>query len=63
MAYWKPGPRFGGLLFGLLIIAFGVVWLGNELYGWNITFPLWPFLVLLLGLYLVGASLRNILMR
>ena len=60
---WKPGPRFGGLLLGFLVLAFGLVWLGNELKWWNLAFPLWPVVIMLFGIYIVSASARNILRK
>ncbi len=39
----------GWLLSGLLILAWGVTWLGNDLGWWEFNFPFWPALIILVA--------------
>jgi uncharacterized membrane protein YcjF (UPF0283 family) len=40
----------GGIFIGLFILAWGVVWLGNDLAWWSIPFPFWPIIIILIGI-------------
>jgi hypothetical protein len=46
----KKSLSVGGLVFSLLILSWGVAWLGNDLGWWQFDFPFWPVLVVIIGL-------------
>ena len=48
-----------GLVFSLLVLAWGVVWLGNDLGWWEFSFPFWPVLVVLIGLGALDSTIKN----
>jgi hypothetical protein len=40
----------GGILLAILIMAWGIIWLGNDSGWWSIKFPFWPVLAILIAL-------------
>lgn len=53
----KPGT--GGIVLGLLILAWGAVWLGNDLGWWNVEFPFWPVVIILIALAIIFGELKK----
>lgn len=51
--------NIGMLIIGIFIISWGIVWLGNEMGWWNIVFPFWPFVVILVGVAILIHELRR----
>jgi len=49
----------GGLVLGIFIISWGIVWLGNDMGLWNISFPFWPIIVILAGFVILLHGLKN----
>lgn len=49
----------GGLLLALFILAWGLVWLGNDLGWWVISFPFWPVVIIMIGLGILFHELRT----
>ena len=39
----------GWILLAVFILAWGIVWLGNDSGWWNVKFPFWPVIVILIG--------------
>jgi hypothetical protein len=46
----NKGPGVGGLIIAIFIIAWGVIWLGNDMGWWDMPFPFWPIVIILIGL-------------
>ena len=46
---WRRRMSIGWLMISLMVVAWGVIWLGNDLNWWNITFPLIPVLIVVIG--------------
>lgn len=55
----KSSYSIGGILLAVLILAWGTVWLGNDLGYWNIKFPFWPVIVILIGLAILLHEVRK----
>jgi hypothetical protein len=53
------GCNVTGIVIGLLIISWGVVWLGNELGFWELSFPFWPIIVILIGLAILLGTIKG----
>ncbi|PKL60243.1 MAG: hypothetical protein CVV33_03680 [Methanomicrobiales archaeon HGW-Methanomicrobiales-4] len=49
----------GGVLLALFILSWGIVWLGNDLGWWNLQFPFWPIVVIIIGLAILLHELRK----
>ncbi|PWR71931.1 hypothetical protein [Methanospirillum lacunae] len=49
----------GAILLALLILAWGIVWLGNDSGWWNIKFPFWPVLAILIALGILLHEVRK----
>jgi len=47
---WKRRLSIGWLMISLMVLAWGVIWLGNDLKWWDINFPLIPVIVVIIGL-------------
>jgi len=47
---WRRRLSIGWLMISLMVLAWGVIWLGNDLKWWDITFPLIPVIVVIIGL-------------
>ncbi len=43
----------GGMFFGLLVLLWGIVWLGNDMKWWSLNVPWLPVLAILFGVWLV----------
>jgi hypothetical protein len=59
---WRCGSHkkgISGILFGLFVLILGVIWLGNELTWWEITFPLIPAIIILIGLSILYNELKK----
>jgi hypothetical protein len=55
----KNQVRIGVLALSLFILAWGIVWMGNDLGWWHISFPFWPVVVILIGLVILISELRK----
>lgn len=42
-----------GALIGILLLITGIFWLGNDLSWWNVNFPFWPLIVIVLGVLII----------
>ncbi len=49
----------GMIILAVFILAWGLVWLGNDLGWWNISFPFWPVIVILAGLAILVHEIRK----
>ena len=49
----------GGILLAVFILAWGTVWLGNDLGWWNVQFPFWPVVAIVIGLAILLKELRK----
>ncbi|WP_181391452.1 LiaF transmembrane domain-containing protein [Methanospirillum stamsii] len=49
----------GGLVLGIFIISWGIVWLGNDMGYWNVSFPFWPIIVILAGVVILLHGLKK----
>lgn len=49
----------GGILLALFILAWGIVWLGNDLGWWKISFPFWPVIVIIIGIAILLHEVRK----
>lgn len=49
----------GGILLALFILSWGIVWLGNDLGWWNISFPFWPVIVIIIGIAILLHEVRK----
>ncbi|MFA5125478.1 MAG: hypothetical protein WC462_00560 [archaeon] len=47
---WRRRLSIGWLMISLMVLAWGVIWLGNDLKLWDINFPLIPVIVVIIGL-------------
>ncbi len=54
-----PNFSIGGFLIGLLVLGWGVTWLGNELGWWIMPFPFWPIIIILIGLAILLSTIKN----
>ncbi len=50
---WKRRISVGWLMVCLLLLSWGVVWLGNDLGWWTIAFPIIPILLIIFALSLI----------
>jgi len=41
-----------GTFFGLIVILLGLAWLARDM-GWLPSIPLWPLLLIILGLWII----------
>ena len=55
----KKRLSIGGLLFGLFLLSWGVIWLGNDLGYWTLPFPFWPVLLILISAGMVISAVRG----
>jgi hypothetical protein len=53
--------NFLGLLIGLFVISWGIIWLGNDLGWWNIPFPFWPIILILFGLHFILSGFKTVI--
>jgi hypothetical protein len=37
-------------MISLMVLVWGIIWLGNDLKWWDITFPLIPIIIVVIGL-------------
>ncbi|MGI6589971.1 MAG: hypothetical protein ACOX1V_04915 [Candidatus Iainarchaeum sp.] len=58
---WKRRLSVGTLMISLLILSWGVVWLGNDLGWWQMTFPIIPIVLIILGLSLLVNQLLSVI--
>jgi len=58
---WKRRLSVGTLMVSLLILSWGIVWLGNDLDWWQMAFPIIPILLIILGLSLLVNQLLSII--
>ena len=49
----------GGIVLAIFILAWGTVWLGNDLGWWKIDFPFWPVVAIMIGLAILLQELRK----
>lgn len=49
----------GGIILAIFILAWGMVWLGNDLGWWRIDFPFWPVVAIMIGLAILLHELRK----
>ncbi|MFA5931322.1 MAG: hypothetical protein WC821_03340 [archaeon] len=47
---WRRRLSVGWLMISLMVVAWGIIWLGNDLKWWDINFPLIPVIVVIIGL-------------
>ena len=57
----KRGQDIVGLLIGLFVLAWGVVWMGNEMGWWQYNFPFWPIIVILVAIAILSSVLKKAL--
>lgn len=57
----KRRLSIGALLFGLFLLSWGIIWLGNDLGYWEIPFPVWPVLIILVSIGMLLSVARGIL--
>ncbi|MHA2063373.1 MAG: hypothetical protein ACXABY_03210 [Candidatus Thorarchaeota archaeon] len=43
---------------GIIVVLAAVVWLGNEMTWWQITFPFWPVIGILVGIAIIGMAIK-----
>jgi ribosomal protein L40E len=55
--HYRGGRGIGAFIFGVIIIFIGLSFLLSELY--NITFPWWPAIIIILGLWLLYIGFRR----
>ena len=56
---YYESSSIGTILLAILILAWGIVWLGNDSGWWNISFPFWPILVILIALGILLHEVRK----
>jgi len=58
---WKKSKSasIGGIVLAAFILAWGTVWLGNDLGWWKIDFPFWPVVAIMIGLAILLAEIRK----
>lgn len=49
----------GGIILAAFILAWGIVWLGNDLNWWKIDFPFWPVVAIMIGLAILLGEIRK----
>jgi len=49
----------GVVVFGIFILCWGLVWLGNDMGWWNLSFPFWPVIVILTGIMILLYELKK----
>jgi hypothetical protein len=59
-ANYRPKIGIAAVVIALFIIAWGVVWLGNDMKWWDIPFPIWPVALILLGLAILFGQIRKL---
>lgn len=57
---WKRRLSVGTLMIAMLILSWGIVWLGNDLGWWQMAFPIIPILLIIMGLSLMVNQLLSI---
>lgn len=57
--YTSDSCSIGGILLAVFILAWGTVWLGNDLGWWNMQFPFWPVVAIVIGLAILLKELRK----
>jgi hypothetical protein len=58
--FTKEGSMsIGGILLALFILSWGIVWLGNDLGWWNMSFPFWPVIVIITGIAILLHEVRK----
>lgn len=55
----ESGVGVGGLLIGIFVIAWGIIWLGNDLGWWQMPFPFWPIVIILFGLAILLGEIKK----
>lgn len=61
MGYENSGNqiRIGVIAFAIFILAWGLIWMGNDLGWWEIKFPFWPVIVVIIGLVILLSEIRK----
>lgn len=49
----------GGIVLGIFIISWGIVWLGNDMGLWNLDFPFWPVIIILAGVVIILHEIKK----
>lgn len=62
MNYGNKASIFG-IIIGLFILAWGVIWFGNDLKWWAIDFPIWPAIIIAGGLMIILSELRKMIIK
>jgi|GEM_PF-6590912 len=50
---WKRRFSVGWMMIAMLLSAWGIVWLGNDLGWWNTPFPIIPIILIVIGLSMI----------
>jgi hypothetical protein len=49
----------GMLIVAIFLMSWGVIWMGNDLGWWNINFPFWPIVLILIGVAILLSQMRR----
>lgn len=50
---WKRRMSVGSLMIALLLLSWGVVWLGNDLGWWQMSFPIIPIVMIIIAISMI----------
>ncbi|MBL7169475.1 MAG: hypothetical protein ISS48_00470 [Candidatus Aenigmarchaeota archaeon] len=55
----KWGEKIFAFLLGLIVIISAISWIGNDIGWWQINFPFWPLIALLIGIAILIEALKH----
>ena len=48
-------------LIGVIILIASIIWLGNDIGLWQVTFPFWPIIAILVGIAVLITAVEKYL--
>jgi hypothetical protein len=56
-------PSVFGIIIGLFVLTYGIIWLGNDLKWWELNFPFWPAIIISIGALLFLSEIKKFFIK